>query len=300
MSREQRQELAAELLQAPMPAEEMTIEEARAGFAALMGTFEIPDGVRQRPTNLAGRPAVLVETEGDANPGTIVYFHGGSYSQGSPETAMALTANLVRRTGIRAISVDYRLAPEHPFPAGVEDCFGAYRSLLDDGLNPASIVLAGESAGGGLAVSTCLMARDAGLPMPAAVVAFSAGLDHTHTGRSVHTKEGIDPFFTAAELERTSEIYLAGQDPSHPFVSPAVSADLTGFPPILLQVGTNELLLDDSVRLAERARDNDVDVTLDITAAVPHVFQAWAGNLGEADRALDRAALFVSQHVGAN
>jgi len=300
MSRQQRQELATELGQAPAPAEATTIEEARAGFEALMGTFEIPNGVRQALTNLAGRPAVLVEPEGTAGPGTILYFHGGSYSQGSPQTAMALTANLVRRTGIRAISVDYRLAPEHPFPAGVEDCFAAYRSLLEDGVEPDSIVLAGESAGGGLAVSTCLMARDAGLPMPAAIVAFSGGFDQTRTGRSVHTKEGVDPFFTAAGLERTGEIYLAAQDPHHPLVSPAVAADLTGFPPILLQVGTNELLLDDSIRLAERARDAEVDVILDITAGVPHVFQTWTGTLDEADRALDRAALFVSQHVGGN
>lgn len=300
MGRKQRQELAAELRRAPGPGEPVSIEEARAELAALMGTFAIPSAVRRTPTTLGNRPAVLVEPEGVPNPGTILYFHGGSFSQGSPDTAMALTANLVVRTGTRAISLDYRLAPENPFPAGIEDCLAAYQSLLESGVDPASIVLAGDSAGGSLAITTCLMARDAGLAMPAAVVTFSALTDHTRTGNSIRTKEGIDPFFTLAGLEWTSNLYLAGQDPNQPLASPAVSADLTGFPPILLQVGTNELLLDDSVRFADRAREADVDVVLDVTADVPHVFQAWVGPLDEADQALDRAALFVSQQLLAN
>ncbi|GAB3923381.1 alpha/beta hydrolase [Microlunatus endophyticus] len=300
MSRKQRQELDAELKRAPQPAGPLTIDEARAGLAALMGSFTVPPGIRRTPTTLGGRPAVLVEPESGAKPGTILYFHGGSFSQGSPETAMVLTANLVLRTGIPAISLDYRLAPEHPFPTGIADCLAAYRALLDNGLDPESVVFAGDSAGGGLTVTTCLAARDAGLPMPVAIATFSAGLDQTRTGASIGTKQGIDPFFTADGLRWTGDLYLAGQDPSQPLASPAVFADLTGFPPILLQVGTNELLLDDSVRLAERAREAGVDVILDITADVPHVFQAWADTLDEADQAFDRAALFVSQHVHAN
>lgn len=121
--------------------------------------------------------------------------------------------------------------------------------------------------------------------MPAAIAAFSPGLDHTRTGASMHTKDGIDPFFTFAGLERNGDLYLAGQDPNPPLVAPAVLADLTGFPPILLQVGTNELLLDDSVRLAERARDAEVDVILDVTAGVPHVFQAFTDAIDEAAQA---------------
>ena len=158
---------------------------------------------------------------------------------------------------------------------------------------------AGDSAGGGIAVGACLMARDAGLPLPAVAVTFSAGLDATRTGRSMETKEGIDPFFTRDSLRSTSGMYLAGQDPGQPLLSPAVCADMTGFPPLLLQVGTNEVLLDDSTRLAERARDAGVDVTLDVTADVPHVFQSFAGVLDEADQALDRAALFLAQRISA-
>jgi acetyl esterase/lipase len=210
---------------------------------------------------------------------------------------MMLTASLVLRTGMRALSLDYRLAPEHPFPAAIEDCVAAYRELLDDGVDPGGVVLAGDSAGGGLTVTTCIAARDAGLPMPAAIAAFSPGLDATRTGASMTSKEGVDPFFTRDALLRGGDLYLAGQDPAQPLLAPAVSADLTGLPPILLQVGTDELLLDDSVRLADRARDAEVDVVLDVTAGVPHVFQAFAGSLEEAGWALDRAALFVAQHL---
>lgn len=145
-------------------------------------------------------------------------------------------------------------------------------------------------------MTSCLAARAAGLPMPAAVVTFSPGLDQTRSGATMTTKEGVDQFFTRAAMARTSELYLGGQDPDQPQLSPAVRGDLAGLPPLLLQVGTNELLLDDSVRPAERARAADVDVILDVTAGVPHVFQAFTGTLDEADQALDRAGLFLTQH----
>ena len=142
-----------------------------------------------------------------------------------------------------------------------------------------------------------LAARDAGLPVPAGIVAFSAGLDHTRTGRSMATKAGIDPLFTREGMGRTGALYLDGQDPEQPLLAPALRADLTGFPPVLLQVGTNELLLDDSVRFADRARDAGVDVVLDVVADVPHVFPAFVGVIDEADEAIDRGALFIRQRL---
>ncbi|MFE5164686.1 alpha/beta hydrolase fold domain-containing protein [Streptomyces sp. NPDC056697] len=142
-----------------------------------------------------------------------------------------------------AFSLDYRLAPEHPFPAAIEDGLSAYHALLDSGEAPSAIAFAGDSAGGGLAVTACLAARDAGLPMPAAIVAFSPGLDMTRTGASMDSKAGVDPFFTRAGLDHTGAMYLAGQDPHQPMLSPATLADLTGFPPMLLQSGTNEMIL---------------------------------------------------------
>jgi epsilon-lactone hydrolase len=297
MSRQQRERIDA-MLRGPRPAETPTVEQIRAGFRALMAKMIVPDGTRTEGVRLGDRPAVLVEPESGAKDGgTILYIHGGGFVFGSPETAMCLTANLVVKTGYRAYSVDYRLAPEHPFPAAIEDTLSAYRVLLERGERPETIAFAGDSAGGGLCVTTCLAARDAGLPMPAAIVAFSPGLDMTRTGESMRTKAELDPIFTREGLDRTGAMYLAGQDPRQPLLSPAVLADLTGFPPLLLQAGTNEMILDDATRLAARAREAGVDVVLDVTAGVPHVFQSFAGLLDEADEALDRAAFFLARHL---
>ncbi|MFJ2193827.1 alpha/beta hydrolase [Kitasatospora sp. NPDC087861] len=305
MSREQRIRVDG-ILRQPGPDGPRSVEEIRAGFRELMARMIVPhDRIRTAPTTLGGRPALRVEPAAgpgggtDDGTGTILYFHGGGWVFGSPETALSLTGHLVARTGLPAYSLDYRLAPEHPFPAAIEDTLAAYRALLDRGADPSAIAFAGDSAGGGLAVTTCLAARDAGLPLPAAVLAFSPGTDATRTGESMETKEGIDPIFTRAALEHTGALYLAGADPRHPLLSPAVHADLTGLPPMLIQVGANEVLLDDSTRLAARASAAGVDVILDVTADVPHVFQSFAGVLDEADEALDRAALFLRQRVRA-
>ncbi|HVV85856.1 MAG TPA: alpha/beta hydrolase [Kofleriaceae bacterium] len=296
MTRAQRVAIDA-LLRRPRP-RPRDVAELRTGFATLMSQMRIAEGVRRSDTTLAGRRAVLVEAARAQRPGTILYLHGGSGVIGSPETAMCLTAALVARTGVRALSLDYRLAPEHPFPAGLDDVLAAYRALLDGGAEAESVVVAGDSAGGGLAVGALLLARDAGVSMPAAVVAFSGGFDYTRTGASMDGKAGQDPLFTRDSLGVTAAMYLGGAEPDQPLLSPATRADLRGFPPMLLQVGTNELLLDDSTRLAARACAAGVDVVLDITADAPHVFQAFTGLLDEADEALDRAALFLSQRLG--
>jgi acetyl esterase/lipase len=296
MSEEQRAQVDA-MLQQPRPEGPRSVEAIRAGFKALMAQMIVPDGLRTAQTTLGDRPALHVEPDNGPRAGTILYFHGGGWVYGSPESVLSLTGHLVAKTGFGAYSVDYRLAPEHPFPAAIEDTLSAYRALLDSGQDPSTIAFAGDSAGGGLTITTCLAARDAGLPLPAAIVTFSPGLDATRTGESMDTKEGIDPILTRKSVEHTGAMYLAGQDPRQPMLSPAVLADLTGFPPMLLQVGTNEIMLDDSTRLAARARAAGVGVILDITADVPHVFQSFAGVLDEADQALDRAALFLTQHV---
>jgi monoterpene epsilon-lactone hydrolase len=297
MSIEQRTRIDA-MLRQPAPQGDPSVEAIRARFEAFIAQAIVPDGIRTTETALGDRPALRVEPTGGSRAGTILYFHGGSFVFGSPATALSLTGSLVVRTGFGALSLDYRLAPEHPFPAAIEDTLSAYRALLDGGADPATIAFAGDSAGGGLTVTTCLAARDAGLPMPAAIVAFSPGLDATRTGESMDTKAGIDPILSRDGLKDTLAMYLGGQDPRQHLLSPAVLADLRGFPPMLIQVGTNEVLLDDSTRLAARARAAGVDVILDVTAGVPHVFQSFHGVLDEADQALDRAALFLTQHIG--
>lgn len=300
MSKQQRARLDA-MLRQPRPQGPRSVEAFRDRFKATMDQMIIPGGIRTTRTTLGYRPALHVEPDNNPRPATILYFHGGGWVAGSPQTALSLTGHLVAKTGFSSYSLDYRLAPEHPLPAAIDDALNAYRALLDSGHDPSAIAFAGDSAGGGLTVTTCLAARDAGLPLPAAIVAFSASLDATGSGESMDTKAGIDPIFTREYLENTiAPLYLAGQDPHQPMASPALYADPTGLPPMLLQAGTNEVLLDDSTRMAARARDAGVNVILDITADVPHVFQSYAGVLDEADQALERAALFLTQHIRSN
>ena len=296
MSKDQRAKIDA-MLRQPHGESPESVEAFRAGFKAMMAGMMVPGGLRTTQTALGDRPALRIEPGDGPSAGTILYFHGGVWVLGSPETALSLAGNLAARTGFTVFSLDYRLAPEHPFPAATDDTLSAYRALLDSGHDPSTIVFAGDSAGGGLAVTTSLAARDAGLPLPAAIVGFSSMFDVTWTGESMDTKAGIDPIFTRESLARTTAMYLAGADPHQPLLSPALHADLTGLPPMLLQAGTNEVLLDDSTRMAARATAAGVDVILDITGDVPHGFQTFAGVLDEAGEALDRAALFLTQHI---
>ncbi|WP_037602322.1 alpha/beta hydrolase [Streptacidiphilus rugosus] len=295
MSRQQREALDALLRSVPRGGTPPTIEEQRSGFAAAMSR-PAPEGVATRRTVLGGRPTLELVPENASGGGQLLYLHGGGYVIGSPETHAGMVGELALRTGLRTLSVDYRLAPEHPFPGAVDDGLAAYRELLEAGTDPRELVLAGDSAGGGLSIATLLAAREAGLPQPAAVVVFSPWADLTLSGESIRTKASADPIFTAADIQAYADLYLGAGDPADPLASP-VFADLTGLPPLLVQVGANELLLDDAVRLAARAGAADVEVTLEIGAGLPHVYQHQHGRLDEADAALDRAAEFLTAHL---
>ena len=226
----------------------------------------------------------------------MLYFHGGVYVLGDAFQAAGLAAQVGRRTGARVISVDYRLAPEHPYPAAVDDALAAYRALLDAGIDPSDIALAGESAGGGLAVATLVNARDHGLPLPAAAFVMSPYADLTLAGTTMETKRAADPLLSRENLQARVGDYAAGHDPAAGLISP-VFADLSGLPPLIIQAGTHEVLLDDAVRLARQAATADVAVTLDITPRVPHVFQAYYPILDEAGAALDRAGQLLSAQL---
>ncbi|MFF6823091.1 alpha/beta hydrolase fold domain-containing protein [Streptomyces longwoodensis] len=295
MSRQQRDALDALLRSAPRSETRPTPEEQRSGFAAAVGR-PATDGVVTRRTVLGGRPALELDPADASSRGRMLYLHGGGYVVGSPDTHAGLVGELARRAGLRAVSVDYRTAPEHPFPAAVDDGLAAYRELLAD-TDPRDLVLAGDSAGGGLSIATLLAARDAGLPQPAAVVLFSPWVDLTLTGGSIRAKEDADPLFVEADLRDYADLYLGTTDPAHPLASP-LFADLAGLPPLLVQVGANEVLLDDAVRLAGRAGADDVEVTLEVGQGLPHVFQHHYGRLDEADAALERAAHFLRTHLG--
>jgi len=273
----------------PMPTDD-DLRTRRAGFAAATGRGAT-DTVSTRRADLGGRPTLELTFTGQDDTARLLYLHGGGYIVGSPDTHAGLTGELALHTGIPAVSLDYRLAPEHPFPAAVDDGLAAYRDLLER-LPAQRIVIAGDSAGGGLAVATLLAARRAGLPMPAAAAVLSPFTDLTLSGASLTTKAGVDPIFTRDSLVPFVDLYLAGQDPTDDLASP-FQADLSGLPPLLVQVGSSEVLLDDAVRLAARAGSDEVDVTLEIVARGTHVLQNRFGDTGVADAALRRAGRFL-------
>ena len=243
MTHQQREQIDAMFRSVQVPGGRQTIEEQRAVYAAIMGRMHVPQDVRVSQTKLAGLRTLLVEPLRESRSGTILFFHGGSWVVGSPETEMCLTASLVSRTGYRALSVDYRLAPEHPFPAGIEDAFAAYQALVSPRAKTRlQLRLPVIPPAVAFFFTTLIKAKRAGLPMPAALVAFSPGLDATRTGKSMDSKAGIDPIISRESLKPFQALYLSGADPHQELLSPATMTDPTGFPPLLIQVGTNEVL----------------------------------------------------------
>jgi monoterpene epsilon-lactone hydrolase len=296
MSKEQQSRLDAILRQGGFDTA-ADVTSVRAAFNALMAQVPVPADVLQKPIEIGGVGGIEVTIPGNESEPVILYFHAGVYVIGSAATSVPLVGGLVRRTGVNAITLDYRLAPEYPYPAAVEDARAAYEGLLAQGMDPGQIVLAGESAGGGLAVALLLAAREAGLPMPSCAFLMSPYADLTLSGETLTERQSLDPILTQEGLRVRAPEYVAGADASDPLISP-IFGDLSGLPPLLIQVGSHEILLSDALRLAARAATTDVAVTLDVTPGVPHVFQGYAGLLDEAGAALDRASDFVKAQLG--
>jgi epsilon-lactone hydrolase len=295
VSTEQRETLDAILRQSAIPVGS-DVSEQRRLLRQLLSAQPLPGDVTVTAAALGGVPTAEVTVDGVEPRHVVLYFHGGVYVLGDAALAADLAAQVGRRTSARVISVDYRLAPEHPYPAAVDDALAAYQALLDGGTAPSGIVFAGESAGAGLAVATLVNARDHRLPLPAATLAMSPYADLTLAGATLETKRDADPLLTREGLQALVPDYTAGQDAALGLISP-IFADLAGLPPLIIQAGTHEVLLDDAVRLARQAATADVEVTLDITSGVPHVFQAYHAILDEAAAALDRAGQFLSAHL---
>ena len=295
MSAKQRETLDAILRQNSFPAD-TDINEQRRLLKELVAGQPLPAELTVTAATLGGVPVAEITIAGIEPRHVVLYFHGGVYVLGDAFQAADLASQVGRRTSAKVFSVDYRLAPEHPFPAAVDDALAAYEALLHGGTDPADIVFSGESAGGGLAVATLVNARDRGLPLPAAAFVMSPYADLTLAGGTLETKGEFDPLLSRASLAARVPDYTAGQDPALGLISP-IFADLTGLPPLIIQAGTHEVLLDDAIRLARQAATADVDVTLDITPKVPHVFQTFYPVIDEAGAALDRAGQLLSAHL---
>jgi len=294
MSKQQRDAIDAALRAEPFGLSQSTAEHRKSFDAFALRPY--PADVAAADVTLGGVGAIELTVAGNAADPTVLYFHGGGYVAGSARTGTHLAAELARRAGGRALSVGYRLAPEHPYPAAVEDGLAAYAGLLESGASPDRVLVAGDSAGGGLAVATLLAARDQGLPQPAAVAVFSPWADISRSGASMRTKDGADPLFSYDAMGWYAGRYMPAGDRSAPLASP-VFATLAGLPPLLIQVGSHEVLLDDAVRLAANAGRDDTDVTLQVAPEGTHVFQLHFGALDEADEAIDKVARFFKRHL---
>jgi epsilon-lactone hydrolase len=282
--------LAVRFLSADLPAERRRSSLMR--IAALDLALRHADLV---PVAAGGVPAAWINVHGNASRRVICYLHGGGYTHGSIATHADLAARIARASGARALVIGYRLAPEHRFPAAVEDVLAAYRWLLENGGIPECCAFAGDSAGGGLVLATMVALRDAGLPLPAAGVCLSPATDLTGSGDTMRTNDCCD-ILPAADIPKFARQYLGDIDPRHPLASP-LYADLHGLPPLLLQAGGAEVLLADSTRLAERARAAGVDVTLQVWPGMPHVWQGYAAAVPEGRQAIARIGEWVRAHV---
>jgi len=295
MSGEQRKSLESMLRQLPFDLGG-DIEEQRHLFDGMMSSQPPPADVIVTSAVLGTVPTAEITVAGAEPRHVVLYFHGGTYALGRAASAADLASQIGRRTDATVISVDYRLAPEHPHPAAVDDAVTAYAALLHRGVAPSRIVVAGESAGAGLAVAALVAARGRALPMPTAAFLMSPWVDLTLTGETMDSNREIDPMLTREGLAARAADYAGSHDPAADLISP-IFADQSGLPPLAIQAGSHEVLLDDAIRLARRAAAADVSVTLDVSPSVPHVFQAFHAVLDEGASALDRAGRLLLGHL---
>jgi len=295
MSTGQRETLDAILRQSAFPIGS-DVNEQRRLLREAISAQPLPADLIVTASVLGGVPTAEITVDGIEPRHVVLYFHGGVYVMSDAFLAAGLASQVGRRTHAKVISVDYRLAPEHPYPAAVDDALAAYEALLHNGIAPSDIAFAGESAGGGLAIATLVNARDHGLALPAAAFVMSPYVDLTLSGTTMETKRDVDPLLSRELLQPRVADYTPGMDAALGLISP-VFADLSGLPPLIIQAGSHEVLLDDAVRLARQAATADVEVTLDITPRVPHVFQAYSPMLDAAAGALNRAGQLLSAYL---
>ena len=272
-----------------------SVSKRRQAYETLTAKFKIDPAVQCMPAAINGVPAEWVNPPDVPTDRVILFLHGGAYCLCSINTHRSLAAQIAKAARTRILNVDYRLAPEHPYPAAVEDAVCAYQGLLDMGIAPGNIAVAGDSAGGGLALTLLLSLRDAGTPLPAAEVCISPWTDLSLSGESMTANAKKDVMLDYQTLEESARIYLEGAEARAPLVSP-LFADLHDLPPLLIQVGADEILLSDAKGVAEKAREAGVDVTLDVWESMQHEWQFAADFVPEGQKAVDHIGEFIQRH----
>lgn len=279
----------------PRPAE---LSERRKRLDALGGGYPLPADIRVEPTEAHGVPAEWTEAPGADPSRALLFLHGGGYVSGSIASHRPMVAEAGRQAGLRTLALDYRLAPEHPFPAALDDAVAGYRHLLDAGFAPGRIAIGGDSAGGGLTAATLVALRDRGLPLPGCAWLVSPWVDLESNSDSMATKAAVDPMVQKPYLLEIAAMYHAGSEARAPLISP-IHADLHGLPPLLVQVGSAETLLDEGVAFAGKAGAAEVAVTLEIWPDMIHVWHLFHPQVAAGRRALAAAGRFIREHLAA-
>lgn len=296
MSKAEVEEIKAYLATLPDPAEQ-TIEAMRAMYDRAEEAYPLDTEFAVEPVRAPDRPAEWVLAPAARSGFVVLYLHGGGYVMGSPRSHRHLAGAIGAAAQASVLLVDYRLAPEHPFPAALDDAVAAYRWLIEQGIESSRIAIAGDSAGGGLAIATSIAARAEGLAMPAACVCLSPWTDLARTGGSIKAKSASDPLVRAGDLERFAGLYLGAASAEEPLASP-LYADLSGLPPTLVQVASGEILLDDATRLAMRGDAAGVKIELEVWNDMIHVWHWFAPRLGEGREAIEKVGAFIRANLG--
>jgi monoterpene epsilon-lactone hydrolase len=273
----------------------IAVQRRRIDAAARRG-IHVPHSVCLQTISANGVPSDWLEPDNAVSGRAILYLHGGAYVICSPSTHRGLAGNIAHASQARVLLIDYRLAPEHPFPAALEDSISSYRWLIEKGYSPENIAICGDSAGGGLTLAATLSLRDNHEIVPAAIVLLSPWTDLTFSGDSVHTRADRDPLLKLNDHDWMIKSFANGNPLTHPYISP-LFANLHDLPPTLIQVGTEEILYDDSTRLEQKACQAGVDVTLEVWQGMWHVFQAFAPYVPESTQAIAKIGDFLCSHL---
>lgn len=294
MASKEFQEFQQRMAAAPQPPPPANVQELRARIDASMGNLPLAEGTSAKEIDAGGVPAIVVTRDAGQDDPTFLYFHGGGYRIASALAYRSYGSHLASACKARVVLVDYRLAPENPFPAAVDDAVASYRWLLDDGVPANRIILGGDSAGGGLTAALLLAAKQQGLPLPAGAVCLSPWVDLTITADSYDTRKDTDKMFGREAALAARELYLGDHDPTDPLASP-VFGEWSGMPPLLIQVGDTESLLDDAARLAATAAAAGVDVEHHVYPDMPHVWQLNYPAYPETVDAVNEIAAFIAR-----